>query len=363
MKLKKEKQIKNRSILFWLGMVAGKQKWLIGILLIFQAAMGLASVGYAFLLRVMIDGAVAGAKGELLKGGVLLAGLILAQLLMRAVERYLEEYTKASLENRLKSRLFSCLLENEYAKVTAVHSGEWMNRLTSDTVTVTEGMVQILPQAVGMLVRMAAALAAIVVLEPRFGLVIVPGGLLLLLLSALFRKQMKKLHKAIREKDGVLRVYLQERLGSMLVVRAFAMETQTAGDAGVHMEAHKQSRMQRALFSAVCNMGFSGLMQGVYLAGAIYCCFGILKGSITYGTLITILQLISQVQSPMANLTGFMPKYYAMLASAERLKEVEQETESAVKTVKSDQRKSLEEILAFYQSEFASLGIQDVTFT
>lgn len=36
------------------------------------------------------------------------------------------------------------------------------------------------------------------------------------------------------------------------------------------------------------------------------------------------MQLIGQVQNPFANITGYLPKYYSMLASAERLMEAEQ---------------------------------------
>lgn len=43
----------------------------------------------------------------------------------------------------------------------------------------------------------------------------------------------------------------------------------------------------------------------------------------TYGTFMAMLQLISQIQNPIANITGYLPKYFAMTASAERLMEVE----------------------------------------
>ena len=35
-----------------------------------------------------------------------------------------------------------------------VHSGEWMNRLTSDTVVIAGGTTQIIPGMIGMVVRL-----------------------------------------------------------------------------------------------------------------------------------------------------------------------------------------------------------------
>lgn len=45
----------------------------------------------------------------------------------------------------------------DYASVAAVHSGEWMNRLTSDTTVVAGGVTQIVPGLIGMLVRLLGA--------------------------------------------------------------------------------------------------------------------------------------------------------------------------------------------------------------
>ena len=49
------------------------------------------------------------------------------------VLRQLEEATRSSMENRLKESLFKKLLRKDYGQVSAVHSEEWMNRMTSDT--------------------------------------------------------------------------------------------------------------------------------------------------------------------------------------------------------------------------------------
>ena len=64
-------------------------------------------------------------------------------------------------------------------------------------------------------------------------------------------------------------------------------------------------------------------MQGMYLIGVVYCAHGIMTGRVTYGTLTAVMQLIGQVQGPFANISGYLPRWYAMTASAERLMEVE----------------------------------------
>ena len=74
-------------------------------------------------------------------------------------------------------------------------------------------------------------------------------------------------------------------------------------------------------------------MNGAYVLGTVYGAFGIYNGTMTYGTFMAMLQLISQIQNPFANITGYLPKYFAMLASAERLMEIEAYAEDEVKYI------------------------------
>jgi ATP-binding cassette subfamily B protein len=83
-----------------------------------------------------------------------------------------------------------------------------------------------------------------------------------------------------------------------------------------------------------------------------------LTGAISYGTLTAITQLISQIQSPFANISGYFPKFYAMTASAERLMDVERFEPDC-----SQVPKTLEEILEFYRNDLDKIGLDNVSFT
>ena len=323
----------NKSALHFINEVAGKSRLYIIFLLFLQMVLGISSVFYALLLRGLIDGAVAHDSKKMLTFCVLFAALVVGQIALRAVLRFLEEYAKATYENTFKSRLFAGLLTHNYGAVTAIHSGEWMNRLTSDTVVVSEGLATIVPGVAGMVTKMAGALVVILIMEPRFAYILVPGGILLVLLTYIFRKQLKKLHKQMQEKDGFVRIFLQEHLGSLMIVKAFGKEADSLTEAESHMSEHKKARMRKNHFSNVCNIGFGAVMNGAYVLGAVYGAFSIYGGTMTYGTFMAMLQLISQIQNPFANITGYLPKYFAMLASAERLMEIEAYEKDEVKYI------------------------------
>ena len=349
--------MKQKNTLQWLSAVTGRAKGLVGLLVVVQTVLSVSSIAFAFVLRRIINMAVDGAQGGFWASLALLVGILLGQIVLSAAGRFLSEYTSAAVENRFKHRLFSALLTGDYASVTAVHSGEWMNRLTSDTTIIAGGVTQIVPGLIGMLVRLFGALAAILWLEPRFFWVLVPGGAAMLALTYGFRKILKRLHKNIQEADGTLRVFLQERLESLLIVRTFAKEQQTAAQADNLMEQHKAARMKRSNFSNLCNIGFAGAMNGAYLLGIGFCGYGILTGTMSYGNLMAIMQLVGQVQSPFANITGYLPRYYAMLASAERLMEAEAFAPD------SEHPLAEEETLEFYRTQLTALRLEHASFT
>ncbi|HRR77986.1 MAG TPA: ABC transporter ATP-binding protein [Ruminococcus sp.] len=349
--------MKNNAIK-WLFSVTGRKKWSIFLLVIIQALHGASGVLYALLLRNIVDNAVDGDRSGFWFYVLMVVLLVIAQIAMRGVIRFLEEYSRSSLENLFKQRLLGNILRKDYATVSAVHSGEWLNRLTNDSVVVANNCVDILPGIAGMIVKMLSAMVMMLILDKRFALIMLPAGVVLLIATYGFRKVLKRLHKNIQEKDGKLRIFLQERLGSMMMIRSFAAEEDTKNEASGKMTEHRAARMKRMRFSNLCNIGFQTGMQGMYIGGVIYCGYGILIGSISYGTLTAMTQLISQIQSPFANITGYLPKFYAMTASAERLMEIEKFVDES-----STEPMSIEDILSEYHSSFSSIGLRNAEFT
>ncbi len=343
----------------WLYRVPGRKKGLIAALAAVQAVTGATGVLYALLLRNIVNSAVAHDGGAFRRYVLFTVLLVCCQLALHAVIRWLSELSKSTLENTFKQRLTDTLLRKEYASVSSVHSGEWLNRLTNDTVVAANGYVEILPGLAGMAVRLVSALIVLIALDRIFALVLLPGGLLLALLTYAFRKALKRLHRQMQESDGRLRIFLQERIGSLMIVKAFGAENRTALEAAEKMRAHQGARMRKNRFSNLCGAGFGAAMHGMYLFGIIYCAYGILTGTQSYGTLIAVMQLVGQIQTPFASISGFLPRWYAMTASAERLMEAEQFAEETATL----QPLSAPEISECYHRRFESLCFRDARFS
>ena len=313
----------DKATLGWIVAVAkGSKRYVLALTLV-QMVLGVSSMGYALFMGELVNGAVAGDGKRFLTYAGALVGLVVAQFVLRTLLRFLDEYAKSTLENGYKRRLFDCLLRRDYAAVTATHSGEWLNRMTSDTVVVANAVTHIIPGVCGTLVRMIAALVLLLTIAPDLGLVIVIGAPVVIGLTLVFRKLLKQLHLKVQLADGAFRVFMTERLSSLMILRAFGQEDAALSQGDRRMAEHKAARMKKNRIASTFHNGFAVVMNCMYVLGAVYCGYGILRGTMAYGDFTTVLQLVSQTNGPIANISGYFPQYSAMLASAERLMEIE----------------------------------------
>lgn len=339
----------------WIGQALGGRKWLIAFLCIIQSALALSGIVFALLMRRSIDSAVSGQMSGFYQSAIWLAILVFAQIGMRALNRFVEDDTKAAIDNRLRQRMFHGILKSEYSDVKGYHTGELMNRITSDVSVITDGAVTLLPSIVSMVVRIVGILLVMRAIEPWFVVVFLVGGILVATLSVVPRKFQKRLHKRVQEADGEVRSFLQESLESLLVIHAFGCEEKIEAENENKMKSHRQVRRTRSNVYNLFGSGLRFLMQCGYLFGFAWCGIGILEGRITYGTLTAVLQLIGQIQTPFANMGSTFPKYASMLASAERLMEI---TEKASEESEETIGKTREEVYA----RLDSISFEHVSF-
>ncbi len=315
------------NTLKWIIKALNKRKWMVGILTAVQSVMAISGIVFALLMRSVIDHAVSKEYEEFWHSVVALAVLICLQLLLRFVNRFLEEDTHAAIENRLRQKTLHGILRSDYGHVKEYHTGELMNRITSDVGVVTDGTVTLVPSLTSMAVRIVGVLLVMGTIDWSMALVFLIAGCFVAALSILPRRWQKRLHKKVQEADGNVKSYIQESLESLLVIHAFGCEEKIENSSSQKMKQHRQIRRKRTNLFNVMGTGLRLCIQGGYLFGLAWCGLGIIEGKITYGTLTAVIQLIGQIQTPFANIGSTFPKYTSMLASAERLMEITEQAE------------------------------------
>ncbi len=348
---------KNTDTHAFIAEGVAKSKWLIVLLVILQLVDALGNLVLIVLLGRAINAAVARDAEAFWQNIGYYSFLTVLLIGQRACSRQLNETAASNVENAFKRRLFSKIMYGDFGRIAGVHSGEWMNRLSTDTALVAESVVQLLPGAVGTGVKIVGGVGLLFYYLPGFATLAVVGGVIIGGIAVGFRGRLKMLHQKIREEDGHVRMFAQEHIESLLIVKAFGREREVTDRAVNKMQRHKMARIKRMTISNLCNVGFAFAVNGAYLMGLVMCGQGILEGVLSYGTLATVLKLISQIQAPFANLTGYLPRYYAMLASADRLMEAERQCEAEESLVPE----SLES-QSYYDDQFDRLVFDRLSF-
>ena len=313
----------DNAALSWLLARTKGRRGALAAIIAGNAVFAAAGAAFSLLCRGIIDSAVSGDRGGILGYAVGLGGFVLLQLVLRLVCNSLSEYVRAGLEMDIRAKLFGKLLSAELSSVTKYHSGELLNRMFSDVKICSDGIADIVPAAVNMATRLVCAGAIMIFLEPWFAVLFIAAGAVVFVVTRFFRGRLKGLHKQVQEKEGKVRSFLQESLESAAVIKVFGAERKMLRRNDLNQREHYKIRMKRRAIGIISGAGFGLIFQAGYVLALVWGAFGIFSGGMTYGTLTAVLQLVNQIQSPFAGLSSLFPQYYAMLASAERIIELE----------------------------------------
>ena len=304
------RKIKNRLP----AMVLMTVSYVVNALLIVAFSLGTSDV---------IDTAVSGQWDAFTQACITQALIVLGILVTLACNRHLHEKLLAILDRDWKNMLMHGLLHGDYAAVSAYHSGELLNRLNNDVRILNQALLTTFPSLASMVTKLVAALAVLISLEPTFSVILVAAGLLVVGVTALMRRKLKDLHKQVSQEEGKVSGFLQETLEKLLMVQAMDVAQEIERRSDNLMQRRYVMQRKRKNVSLLANTCISIMAYGANFAALLWCSVGLIHGSISFGTLTAIIQLVGQLQAPFVNLSGVIPQYISMLAAAERLMELE----------------------------------------
>lgn len=323
--MKNKKTVKtDKNVLKWIFRVCQKQVPLMILLVGLNALYGVSSVFFAKFSKNIIDGATQAKDFNIVvKFALCMLGLVVFQMMLNITKNSLSERCSARLEMILKKYLLDLVISKDYQKVTSYHTGDLQNRMFNDVRLVSTGFTTIIPEAAYFGAKLLSSLIYLIIIDKIFALIFVVGGCAVFLITRLFRKTLKKLHKNVQETEGKTRSFIQEILTNLLVIKAFSVEDRINDTTDELQEYNFGARMKKRNFSICANVGLGAVFSVGTVFAIAFGAYSILFKGMTYGTVTAIIQLVNQVQSPFVSLSGIMPKYYTTLASAERLMELD----------------------------------------
>ena len=289
---------------------------------IFSAANSILTVYLALVSRNVIDIATGDMAGNIVNSIFLLFGVIAAHFLAMFIASVLKNKTHIDLCVVYQKNLFPRILKKKNDQISLFHSGDLVNRLNSDVDAVVSGSVNIVPNVVSMVSKIISCIIALYVLSPFIALAVVPVGAAIYLGNRLFRAKFKELHKECQKTDSAVKSFMQEAFENLTVIKSFLSGESIINRLDQNIKENRKLKLKRSMLRVTVMVLISLVFSLCYYCALTWGAAN-LNTAITYGTLMGLLQLISGIRAPLQNATGIIPSYYAALASAERLMELE----------------------------------------
>ena len=340
------------------------------VLTVLNVLQALSGVAIAVQSKRMLDIAtkekeVAGES--FLVAALILAGFVLIFILLRLFSQHLRETLNILLDRDWKKELLSRLLHGRFQDVKAYHSGELVNRLSSDVKIVDEGIVSVVPGFAAMGARFLAATVALFILAPILTVILLSVGVFVILVTTAFRRRLKDLHKKVSAENGKANAFLQEAIEKLLMIQSMDVSDEVEKRAGKVFDDRAAVQKKRRKYSVFGMTGLSLVMSVLYYGSLIFMAVELLTGLITVGTLTAVTQLVGQMQNPIVNLSSVVQEYIAMLGSAERLRELYEipaEEKSEPAEIRDGSFSSITaEHLTFAYPDEETPALSDVSFT
>lgn len=323
MKNKMRNKENNGRVLKWIYCRIRRYIPLTAAVSVISALSALSFVALALITKRVMDIATGDTTGSLLKSGILLFAVIAIQILLSAAQSILNAYSNGKQTIAFRNYLFGMLCRKKYADISAYHSGDILNRFTSDIDTVVTSSVNIIPNVVSIATKIVAGIGTMLFMNPYIAAAVLLCGVTFPAIGRAINKRYKYMHKECQRTEGRTRAFLQECFENIVVIKTFISEAPFIKKLDSYMDDNFRLKIKRTSISVIANISLYALFTAGYYAVLLWGAGGLSGGTLTYGTLMAFLQLISQLRAPLQNVSGILPQYYSALASAERLMELE----------------------------------------
>ena len=291
-----------------------------------------ASLGFVWICKRLVDIATGDLDAPLGMHIGIMLGIMLVQMLCSIGASAWEGYIHVRTGNDIRRDTFSRVLRSTWTGQESFRSGDAVNRLEEDVRVVTELLCARMPEVVITLVQLLAASVYLMMMAPRLLWVLIILMVVAVVGSRMFFRKLRALTERIRKQEAEVQQLMQENLQKRLVVLTLIGAKRVLTRLGILQQDVQGQTVVRLKYNAVAR-GFMILgFMGGYAAAFLWGVLGIRSGAVTYGMMTAFLQLVGQIQRPIAELARQVPAFIHASTSVERLMELqalEQEPDEA----------------------------------
>ena len=292
-----------------------------------NACIGILSVtldfAFIYATKWTIDIATNRAEGSLRVAAYVLASIMVSKIMLGFARKWVGALLGVRSLNILQKRLFAHLLQSEWNGQEDRHSGDTLNRIEQDVRDLTSCITETFPALLEVSYRFIGAFLYLFHMDARLACLIVCIVPCFLVLSKVYVRKMRTITREIRSTESRVQSILQESIQHRAILK-------TLERVGTMIEKLEQTQSElrchvrhRAVFSSSSSTLLSIGFGTGYLVTFLWGVNSLQAGTITYGMMISFIQLVGQIQGPFRDMTRFIPVLINTLTASERIMELE----------------------------------------
>lgn len=290
-----------------------------------------ASLTFVWAGKELVDIVTGESSQDLRTALLIFVACAIAMLIAFTGDSWWKEYFNVTTRNSMRLERFSHVLRSRWIGKEHFHSADTVNRLEEDIRVIAELLCTKVPDVIVTTLKLLAACTFLFIMQPDLLwmlLIIMPVAIIG---SRLFFIAIRKVTSRIRSLDSDVQRLMQESLVNRLVIRTLGHTDNTVAQMEALQDDIRTSSIKRLNYNATSRAFMILGFRAGYIAAFLWGIFGIRDGVVTYGMMTAFLQLVGQVQGPIANLSQHFPAFIHALTSVERLMEIDELEESSQK--------------------------------
>lgn len=313
----------NKQVLKWIYYHGKKSFPIIFLMTIISCILSLISLKFVSISKSLVNITTGQSGGSWKFVIVMLIFLLFLRLILQISINFLNVHASSRMEIDLKRYIFSMLLNKDYLSISKYHSGEILNRINSDVSVIVNGVMTIIPSAALFFTTIVGAFIYLFTIDKELAIMVLAIGPFVAGGARIYSKKYKVLHKKCQEADGKTKSFMLEIVQNLLVVKSFSNEKKVIEKSEELQNKSYSLRVIRTKISTIAHVGMFLIFNAGYYFALAYGAWKIFAGAINFGEFTAILQLVNQIQSPFKEISSLVPQTFAVVASAERIMEIE----------------------------------------
>ena len=293
---------------------------LISIIIGFVRVM--ASIMFVWDSKMLVDIATHKCDGDMTTYVWYMGCIMLVQIISGVAYSYWERINLLNTGNIIRHNVFSAALQSSWTGREEHLSGDITNRIQEDVNVINNLICSRIPLIAVTFYQLIVASVYLVTLAPKLLVILVIIMIVGVLGSRMFFWTIRKLTEKIRKLDSERQQYVQEKLQNRLVVLTLTGVERVISHFDDIQTDLKGQNIKRLNYHAVASTFMSFGFTAGYVSAFLWGVFGIRDGVVTYGMMTAFLQLVGQVQRPIAELVSHIPAIIHSLTSRDRLIEI-----------------------------------------